>query len=106
MSAPIGSPSPHPESRSRASHAGEKPYSCGRCTTQWSGWGRAHCSGCHRTFNTTNLFDRHRRLHGEHGFCLDPATIDSKDGPLRFISGVWCGPELPPETLAKIRRSR
>ena len=94
------------ERQPRASRAGEKPYACGGCPTRWSGGGRAHCSGCHLTFNTTSLFDLHRRLRGEHGFCVEPDTIETKDGPLRLMDGVWCGPELPAEALAKLRGAR
>lgn len=101
--APTESPAPTPESRSRASHAGEKPYSCGGCTTRWSGGGRAHCSGCHLTWNTATLFDRHRRLRGEQGICLDPTTMTTPDGPLRLLNGVWNGPEMPEGVLARKR---
>ena len=103
MTAPTESPHPTPESRPRASRAGEKPYSCGGCTTRWSGIGRAHCSGCHITFATATLFDRHRRLRGEDSTCLDPATIETKDGPLRLRGDVWFGPEMPADALARMR---
>jgi len=58
--------------------------------------GAAHCSGCHRTFSTANLFDRHR----VDGRCSDPESIISKprDGSVGervmfFRDGMWRGPE-------------
>ena len=30
---------------------------CGRCGEIWTGLGRAHCDGCHRTFTVASAFD-------------------------------------------------
>lgn len=70
-------------------------YTCGRCPAEWSGITRAHCSGCHETFASVNLFNRHRRYRGELGECLDPAVITVRDeGVERRLmthrGGLWC----------------
>lgn len=31
-----------------------------RCGAVWSGVARAHCTGCHYTYNSVGQFDRHR----------------------------------------------
>lgn len=69
---------------------------CGGCTTRWSGHRRAHCAAekCHRTFATAALFDRHRRA----GACVDPATIDG----LRLVDGIWMGPAMTADQLARM----
>ena len=46
------------------------------CGARWSGTAKAHCAGCHRTFSTNGVFDRHRRNLS----CLDPDTATKKDG--------------------------
>lgn len=76
---------------------------CGGCPAVWTGVNRAHCSGCHATFNAVGLFDLHRRG----GVCLDPEEIVIGRGPrtgerLLFLrDGVWCGPEATAELKAR-----
>jgi len=57
---------------------------CGGCTNTWSGSGRCHCAGCHRTFSGRVSFDSHRDQYGPRGRCLDPATLD-----LELFDGYW-----------------
>jgi hypothetical protein len=72
---------------------------CVRCGKTWTGIRACHCAapGCHRTFGSVTYFDRHRSLAGEHGRCIDPATIDG----LFFRDGMWKGPEMDDEAKAK-----
>ena len=54
-----------------------------------------------------SLFDAHRSADGDHGTCLDPATVVGRHGERRlfFRAGMWRGPELTEEqraTLAKV----
>lgn len=72
-------------------------YICGGCKNTWKGYQRCHCSACHETFAGADLFDRHRRLRGEHGVCLDPALIVGKDGDreMWLTDGCWYGVEQP-----------
>lgn len=60
---------------------------CGGCDTEWTGLGKCHCAGCHRTFSGVTLFD----LHHSRGKCVDPATLRDKRGdPIAFlVLGVW-----------------
>ena len=74
-------------------------YGCGGCDNHWTGISRCHCSRCHLTFSGIGLFDAHQRG----GQCIDPAEMDVKGDPLRLLNGVWSGPELPAEALAKMR---
>jgi hypothetical protein len=60
----------------------------GECGKSWSGAARAHCSGCHETFSTYLVSDRHRV--GEFGVgrrCADPASVG-----LVNRNGIWGGP--------------
>ncbi|MGH3631247.1 MAG: hypothetical protein ACRDRL_27865 [Sciscionella sp.] len=68
---------------------------CGRCAAAWTGISRAHCGACHRTFASVSLFDAHRHPHGEHGGCVDPASLRSHGQPLRLTGVMWHGPEDP-----------
>lgn len=75
---------------------------CPRCAAQWSGLSAAHCcaSGCGRVFATVRLFDAHRHARGEHGGCLDPATlVNNRTGEriMFFRAGMWRSPELTEE---------
>ncbi len=74
---------------------------CPRCGAQWSGLSAAHCcaAGCGRVFSTVRLFDAHRHSRGEHGGCLDPATITNSRGERIMFhrAGAWRGPELTEE---------
>jgi hypothetical protein len=75
-----------------------------RCGAKWYGVSRCHCSACHRTFSGVALFDRHRSSAGEHGTCLDPATLIVQRGartgqPEMYLrEGVWSGPEMDEAT--------
>lgn len=60
---------------------------CGGCDATWSGAGRAHCSGCHRTFGGLSMFERHRVASK----CVDPAGWDDA----RLVDGLWVGPAMP-----------
>lgn len=71
---------PHQESASRNQRATPR-ITCGGCDTTWTGVHRAHCSACHRTFNSPTGFDRHRRG----GHCADPAEL----GLTRNDEGIW-----------------
>lgn len=64
----------------------------GECGKTWSGNGRAHCSGCHETFNTYRGSDRHRTgPHGPDRHCADPASIGMVNR-----NGIWfSGEEFP-----------
>lgn len=77
---------------------------CGGCDATWTAQGAAHCaaSGCHRTFSAAGLFDKHRSTPGEHGRCLDPATLTARDGSalFEFRDGMWRGPEMTDEAKA------
>lgn len=80
--------------------------SCSGCSTVWTAAGAAHCSGpgCHRTFSSVGLFDKHRSQYGEHGRCLDPETIThARTGErlMFFRAGMWRGPAMDEETKAK-----
>ena len=56
---------------------------CIRCKSTWTGLNRAHCTGCHRTFNSVAAFDKHRR----DSKCLDPETLGMKMDD----KGIWAG---------------
>jgi hypothetical protein len=77
---------------------------CSGCPAQWTGASRTHCSGCHRTSSGLTLFDAHRSPRGDHGTCLDPATLTAADGSprMRLRDGIWSGPEM--DEAAKARR--
>lgn len=70
---------------------------CGGCDATWTASRAAHCGACHRTFSGVDLFDRHRDQRGEHGACLDPATLTDTHGqPVMFFrDNMWRGPEMP-----------
>lgn len=58
---------------------------------EWRDKRLAHCSGCHRTFGSVDLFDRHRLSHGDHGRCESPGFLMAHR--MRLVDGVWRGPE-------------
>lgn len=60
---------------------------CGRAWWQ-SGNRTSHCGGCHETFASLTLFDRHR--HG--GVCADPATMTDLGQPLATETRGGGGP--------------
>jgi len=51
------------------------------CAASWRGMGRAHCRGCHVTFDDQGLFETHRRT----GSCVPPRCPE-----LVAVGGVWC----------------
>lgn len=76
---------------------------CGGCDASWTALGAAHCAACHTLYATPGLFDLHRSQHGEHGACLDPATVKNKGVPLLFFrDGMWRGPEMTPKETARM----
>jgi hypothetical protein len=64
-----------------------------RCEAAWSGEDRMHCGGCHRTFDTVELFDDHRR----NDRCIDPRAL----GLTPTKNHIWC---RPPETAGSSAR--
>lgn len=103
------------ESNPRAQNRAERvpvTYGCGGCDNRWSGVSRAHCSGCHRTFAAFGLFDRHRRIRGEVGSCLDPETITvtTKAGDVNrvmfLIDGIWSSVEERGQSIGDRIRKR
>lgn len=68
---------------------------CGGCTARWHSRSLCHCGACHRSFQNSDVFDRHRLNTGEHGRCEDPAFLPEKrKGWLRMqlVDGVWREP--------------
>lgn len=82
-----------------------RPNTCGGCDATWTAPNAAHCGGCHRQFATVALFDAHRSADGDHGTCLDPATVVGRHGERRlfFRAGMWRGPELTEAQRANLR---
>lgn len=68
-------------------------FSCSGCEDKWTGQKVAHCSVCHRGFNTARLFDDHRQRDK----CVDPETI----GMVIGFFGRWHYP-LPEDYKRKI----
>jgi len=78
---------------------------CPRCPAVWQGVETiCHCGACCRTFAGVGLFDQHRDHNGEHGRCLDPATVPE----LHYRDGMWRGPEraISPRSRAGLSRAR
>src|SRR6185437_810072 len=78
--------------------------SCNGCGTHWTGLSRAHCSACHQTFASSGLFDRHRSSSGDHGTCLNPASIihtATGERVMFYREGMWRGPEMTEEQKIK-----
>jgi hypothetical protein len=78
---------------------------CSGCDAVWTAMSAAHCAGCHRTLAGSTLFDRHRHARGDHGSCLDPATLLGPTGDriMFFRDGMWRGPEASDELKASWR---
>lgn len=81
---------------------------CSGCDASWTALNAAHCTapGCHRTFSSVGLFDRHRSASGpgDHGSCLDPGRLVNANtgAPIaEFRDGMWRGPEMDEATKAK-----
>ena len=99
--APVGGDSPDSATHAvSGSTAPMRTYACGGCDNRWPGVSRAHCRSCHRTFAGFGLFDRHRRLDGEEGTCLDPELIVAKNKITKveervmfLVNGIWSAVE-------------
>lgn len=95
----------HPEHQATPTTPGKRPrlnaerYSCGGCANTWTGLNTCHCGSCHKTLSGVALFDKHRRLRGETGYCVDPATMTERGQPLRLVDGVWRSPAMPARAL-------
>jgi hypothetical protein len=82
---------------------------CSGCDATWTGTSPCHCASCHRTFAGIKLFDAHRHARGEHGGCLDPEQVLVQAGQRKgervmfFRDGMFRGPELSEEQIAKLR---
>lgn len=60
---------------------------------------------CHRTFSTPRLFDSHRHARGDHGGCLNPATLTNArtgDRIMFLRDGMWRNPEMPPDQRERV----
>ena len=64
---------------------------CAGCAVSWRGMARAHCRGCHLTFDNQVLFDAHRRT----GSCMPAHCLD-----LVVAGGVWCRLLVDEQTTA------
>lgn len=87
---------------------GRESASCSGCDSRWTGANRAHCGVCHRTFAGVGQFDLHRGQDGEHGSCLDPASVTDKRGTPRMSlrDGLWRGPEVTEEQRQILKNLR
>ena len=54
---------------------------CGGCAAEWAGEDRAHCAGCHVSFDSIVVFDVHR----DGGGCLRPQVL----GLVATKNGIW-----------------
>ena len=54
---------------------------CGGCVAECAGEDRAHCAGCHVSFDSIVVFDIDR----EGGGCLRPRVL----GPVATKNGIW-----------------
>jgi hypothetical protein len=74
---------------------------CGGCITTWTGMVMCHCAGCHNTFSSLGLFDRHRRG----GRCREPGSCvlgkDATPAMRQDARGVWVGAEANPRWSKK-----
>jgi hypothetical protein len=87
---------------------GPSEWASCRCGAKWTARTTAHCAACHRTFASPGLFDRHRHTHGDHGGCLNPASLTGKDGTRVMFhrDGMWRSPEMTEQERARIRGDR
>jgi hypothetical protein len=101
VSAPDSTPVVHSDEQTRKAQL----ITC-ECGATWTALGAAHCSACHRTFAAVGLFDAHRSQDGEHGTCLDPETLTARgERRMFFRDGMWRGPEMSAEALARFGRA-
>jgi hypothetical protein len=70
---------------------------CAGCAASWRGMGRAHCRGCHVTFDDEVLFDAHRLT----GICVSPRRLD-----LVAVGDVWCRLLAGQQAVASSVRAR
>lgn len=96
-------PGEAPEPVKRRSTQQQSLGVCNRCRATWAALGAAHCGGCCRMFSTARHFDLHRSARGDHGTCLDPATIINARGErlLFHRNGMWRGPVISEEQKAR-----
>ena len=57
---------------------------CGGCAAEWAGEDRAHCAGCHVSFDSIVVFDVDR----EGGGCLRPWVLGSGPDQERDLAGA------------------
>jgi hypothetical protein len=67
---------------------------CTGCAASWRGVQRAHCRGCHATFDDEVLFDVHRLTET----CVPPERLD-----LVAVGQVWCRLLTGPQPAAACR---
>ncbi len=65
--------------------------SCVVCRERWTGLSRAHCTGCHKTFNSVSAFDKHR----PNMICIDPVKIKME----MSNKGIWSKP-MPKDAVS------
>jgi len=70
---------------------------CVKCREKWTGLSRAHCTGCHRTFNSVGAFDRHRVNFK----CLDPVDLGMKMDE----KGIWFKP-MPKDAILRVSQGQ
>jgi hypothetical protein len=77
-----------------------------RCGATWCGDRPCRCSAYHRTFAGGHAFDRHRSARGDHGTCLDPATVLDRAGRpiMRLRRGMWRGRAMETATRRRMRQ--
>lgn len=76
---------------------------CSGCAAEWAGEDRAHCAGCHVSFDSVVLFDVHR----EGGGCLRPQVLGlvaTKNGIWREQASTRPPPPIPPAKGRSPRR--
>ena len=58
---------------------------CGGCAAAWAGDDRAHCGGCHVTYDSVSLYDAHRTRDR----CVGPQVL----GLVPTKNGIWRQPD-------------
>lgn len=62
----------------------ERVRRCRSCAVRWTGDDIIHCSRCHVSWSSWELFRAHQRKHGG---CLKPSWMDAP--PVESIEGVF-----------------
>lgn len=99
-------PAPETTPPRREQHMRRSTYiTCG-CGARWTDLRTAHCAadGCHRSFASVGLFDRHRSTTGnEQGSCRNPNQITNTNGDrVMFLrDGTWRSPEMTEDQKRK-----